>query len=69
MIVEELFCNIKCDCCGEILDNALWLPKGQKEFLDTFLKGSNWIEVDGKHYCPNCYSYDNNDSLVINKQK
>ena len=25
----------------------------------------DWIEQDGKHYCPDCYTIDDDDNIVI----
>jgi hypothetical protein len=32
-------------------------------------KDCDWIEEDDKHYCPKCYSYDDEDNLVINTER
>ena len=30
---------------------------------------SGWIEHEGKHYCGGCWTYDDNDNIVINQQE
>lgn len=66
MIVTEKYYNIRCDCCGEILDDSEYYST--KEELDEVMFGLDWIEHKGKHYCPNCYSYDDKDNLIINEE-
>ena len=38
-----------------------------KEFVKENAVESGFIEVDGKHYCPNCYTIDDEDNIVVKK--
>ena len=39
------------------------------DFAHTWEHASedNWIEHKGKHYCPACWCYDDNDNLIFAK--
>lgn len=65
MILTKQFHNLKCDSCGAILQDE-WYSVDEVKLAAN---ECGWIEDKGKHYCPDCYSYDDKDNLVINKQK
>lgn len=67
MIVSKEFKNIKCDNCGALFDEENWYDSTEA-FYPAF-EEENWIEDNGKHYCPDCYSYDDDDNLVIDKSR
>lgn len=53
-----------CDCCGERLkDNSDFVGFIGLDIWEEF--DHDWIEHEGKHYCPNCYSIDDDDNIVI----
>jgi hypothetical protein len=58
-IIQETFYAVKCDRCGETHQNyddtQFWSEPGTaiEQAYD-----SEWIEKDGKHYCPNCFVID-----------
>ena len=63
MIIERLFHNIRCDHCGALIDDETWWD--DKEALTaTILPECGWIECEGRHYCPECYEYDDDDNIV-----
>lgn len=61
MITTAIFYGIKCDRCGEQYedcdDHTHW-PNEESaiEFAINYDKEGGWIERDGKHYCPGCYT-------------
>lgn len=67
MISETKMFGAKCDGCGEEWDNGdsiAYYP--DKELTECSIKESGWhIREDGKTYCPECWSYDDNDNLVF----
>lgn len=68
MIVEKTFYAVKCDNCGAIHNDegdfpAFW---DSKEVSWEMAGESNWQKFDGKHYCDECYSYDDDDVFQIN---
>ena len=63
MILKKEFYNIKCDCCGQILDDENYWD--EMEGIESMLETCCWKTMeDGKHYCPDCIHYDDNDMLV-----
>ena len=58
MIITEVFYGIKCDRCGEIFEDgehSFWSDESSAMENAT---ESEWAELNGKHYCPNCYEVD-----------
>lgn len=63
MIIDRQFHNIKCDACGRLIDDETWWDN--KDALTTqILNDCNWIECEGRHYCDECWSHDDNDNIV-----
>jgi len=67
MIQEKTFYGCKCDACGQFLpsewDDAAYYDN--EEFVEQLAKDSDWITARGKHYCPDCYHYGDNDELIL----
>lgn len=58
MIVKEIFYGIECNRCRETFmdynDHSFWMDE------DTAIEqatDSEWIAEKGKHYCPDCYDF------------
>ena len=64
-IVKEYFYNVKCDRCGNLANEELW--RNDVAFAKEDADESGFIEVDGKHYCPDCYTIDDEDNIVVKK--
>ena len=64
MIVEGTFYNIRCDICGEDACEMWW---NNKDDAHNDAENANYKELGGKHYCPNCYHYDelNGEDIVV----
>lgn len=57
MIVSEIFYGVKCNRCKEQFEDgehSFW--SDEDSALENATE-SEWIEEKGKHYCPNCYDY------------
>lgn len=72
MIIEETFYAIKCDCCGKIIsdcgDFEFWSDKSTA--IDYACENGAYLTEDDENiYCPDCYEFDDNDNLVIYKEK
>lgn len=53
-----------CDNCGEILNDG----EDHVCFIDEDIWHCcehEWIEHEGKHYCPSCYELDDDDKVVL----
>jgi hypothetical protein len=66
MIKEVKMFTIICDGCGKDVNEGeeicAW---NDKSYIEDVAYDSDWKTVDDKHYCTNCYEYDDNDQLII----
>ena len=63
MIIDRRFYNIQCDHCGKLLDEETWW--GDKDLVEgLILDECGWIECEGRHYCDECWSRDDDDNIV-----
>jgi len=62
--------TVICDNCGkdssEDCDYSAW---NDQDYAWDCAKEDDWIEVENKHYCNDCYSFDDNDNLLIKFKK
>jgi len=69
MITEVKMFTVVCDNCGvdsnKGSEYSCWDDKGYAE--DSAME-SGWHKEGDKHYCTNCFSYDDDDNLVIKKK-
>jgi hypothetical protein len=66
MIQEVKMYTIVCDNCGEDIgasDEYLCWNDGQ--YAEERAMDSEWIKESDKHYCPDCYLYDDDDKLIL----
>lgn len=60
--------TVVCDNCGvdvnEGQEYSCWNDKG---YAQEIAMESEWIKEGGEHYCPKCYTYDDEDNLIINQ--
>ena len=58
--------TVICDRCGKDSnagsDYAAW--SDLEGAVETALE-ADWYCEDGKHYCPDCFKYDDNDNLIL----
>jgi len=70
MIKEVKMFTIVCDGCGKDVNSntefSCWSDEG---YLEDIAYDSDWKQVDKKHYCTDCYDYNDNDELIIKKQE
>ena len=66
MIKEVKMFTVICDNCGEdVCDGEDYSCWGEIGHVKDIAKESDWEEMDGKDYCPDCYEYDEEDNLII----
>lgn len=56
MIIKEIFYAVQCDRCGAInneTDTAFWNDESTAE---NQANDDEWNTTTGKHYCPNCFT-------------
>lgn len=75
MFKESTNYTILCDSCSiDLFANEEHSGYNDREFVLEIAQGLNWLEYenddgDFKHYCPDCYLYDDNDNLIIKEIK
>ena len=61
MNVKEYFFNRQCDVCGRLLDEELW--HNDTDSLRDVAAECNWQHLGGRDYCPDCWTYDDDDNI------
>ena len=61
MKVKQYFYNVQCDCCGELASDTWWTDEDQAQLVAD---SSEYLNLGGKDYCPNCRHYDDDDNLT-----
>lgn len=58
MITKHIMYGVKCDRCGAQFEDSDTDYTAWADENDAWESASNedWIEIDGKHYCPCCYT-------------
>lgn len=63
--------RISCDNCGEVYSDdhsgfSIFLDEGTaNEYADN----DSWHSDNGKHYCPDCHTINDDDEIVIDESK
>lgn len=69
-IIKKEFAAVQCDNCLDIAigfdDIEYWTDEDSAVFNAT---ESEWHCEDGKHYCPDCISWNDDDQLVIDPSR
>lgn len=63
MIIDRQFHNIKCDACGRLIDDETWYDD-KDALTTTILDECGWIECEGRHYCDECWTRDDEDNII-----
>lgn len=62
MIYEDIVYGVSCDRCHEIYENSDgYSVSADKNSMAEDAYDDGWHEENGKHYCPNCFTRDEND--------
>lgn len=66
MLKEVKMFTIVCDGCGcdvnSDTDYSCW---NDENYVDDIRHEAGWEKVDDKHYCTDCFEFDDNDELII----
>lgn len=59
--------TVICDWCGK--DSASDEHSGwnDKNYAEEVAKYAAFAKIGDRHYCPDCYEYDDNDEIIIKK--
>ena len=69
--IEEKLQTVQCDNCKDTYQDddsgyAFWMnPNDAWECAND----DGWTEEDDKHYCSNCFEYNDDDELIINEKR
>ena len=58
MVKEVIYYDIICDCCGKSLTEESETCYPDKDSALMVAEQSEWMDINGKHYCPDCYELD-----------
>lgn len=64
MIITEIFYGLKCDRCGELYtdgEHSFW--NDESNVIENSYE-SDWNELKGKYYCPDCHEVDDETDEV-----
>jgi len=57
-LITEVFYGIKCNRCGKICDDGEHAFWNDESGAEENAMDSDWLSENGKHHCPNCFEYD-----------
>lgn len=69
MLVEKIMFTCICDNCKKNLLEGADYSCVQKEWIEDEILNSDWHIEGDKHFCNDCFNYDDNDELIINKER
>ena len=67
MIKEIIMHQIYCDNCQKLCNDEMVFNEISAAIEDS--QECDWQVFNGKHYCPECYSWDSDDNLIIDKNR
>lgn len=66
MIKEFTVYTILCDCCSkDVMENFEYSGFSRIESVTEICDDSGWHREGDKRYCPDCFSIDDEDKLII----
>lgn len=71
MIKEKIYYDIICDCCGKSLTDESGDCYPDINSAEMVASQSDWLrlEINGKHYCPDCYEVNEETDEYVPKPK
>lgn len=70
-MIKEFKCyTLLCDNCrADLNKDSDYSGWDDEDYNYEIANESDWIEESNEWYCPDCYSYDDNDNLIINETR
>jgi hypothetical protein len=66
MLKEVIMYTIVCDGCGcDVNEDSGYGGWNDDGYVEEIRQEAGWEKVEDKHYCTNCYEYNDNDELII----
>ncbi len=70
MIKEVTMYTVICDNCGaDVNKDQEYSCWGDRGYARDFAVDADWVEVDDKHYCDQCFSYDDGNLVIDELRK
>ena len=79
MINQVAMYSATCDHCKNSWydEHNGWVAMTDKPSMETVLNEEGWISgntslkegVDGEHYCPECFEYDDEDNFILKPER
>ena len=68
MIKEVAYYDIICDRCGKSLIDESETCYPDKDSALMVAEQSEWMDINGNHYCPDCYELDEVTDIYVPKK-
>lgn len=69
MIKEVKMYTVVCDNCGkDVNEGAEYSCWNDKRYAQDIAMEADWLSEGDKHYCQDCFSYDDEDNLIITQK-
>ena len=68
MTKEVTYYDIICDRCGKSLINESETCYPDKDSALMVAEQSEWMDINGNHYCPDCYELDEVTDIYVSKK-
>ncbi|MEK9157712.1 MAG: hypothetical protein AAB638_00835 [Patescibacteria group bacterium] len=67
MIKKVEMYTVVCDNCGkDVCEGEEYSAWNDSDYAREIATESGWHETDDdKHYCPDCFTFDDNDNLIL----
>lgn len=66
MLKEVKMYTVVCDNCGkDVNKDAEYSAWNDKRYAEDIAMEADWIKENDNHYCPDCFTYDDDDNLLI----
>lgn len=67
MIIEEMMYACGCDRCEKVFEGHDYSFWADKRFAIEQATDDDWIEIEDKQYCPDCYEWNEDGSDYVIK--
>lgn len=64
--MTAIFYAVKCDRCGEYYVGEYEYYNDKNDALDA-AEAEGWAEINGKHYCPNCFEEKDDENVPLKR--
>ena len=70
MIKPLTMYSVVCDRCGKTFcEGDTKITGADKKSARCYALESGWLEIDDKHYCPDCYEFNDVLNVYVSKKK